>query len=623
MREVSFFHLIGKRDLGEFHQDGLRTTVEGREGITGADHQARREDGRQIGNADHLGAADVAPFNMAVIHPALRNAGLVDRDGRAQEPVVADDQHQRGPCEQGFDAETVLHQRKTDRNIHPVCCEQDRDDRRQEFEPEAVCGTGKRLLRFVKIKNHCLFVTLHALRHIARAEEGLGPEEGIAAQVRLQHVGRIHSPETTIIHYRGRHAKHAGGNCLLAMAAQLLLDLGCIEHVGRNGQFVQQLAEVVAFTGKLAFAPDPAKQALHDFRRAAEGNAQAQQRQGVERVLGRHRQRDVMLVREPGTVLVRPLPLRHDFGGTAVVPVREQGSKRLLRAIPHEMYGGDIMNAFDSEAVLQQMQEDIVDPAFFKGLVEELLANTTRLDSSVLPDPDYFQKRKQIEEERLATLQASLPESEKERIRAESAALLERQRQPVNNDLLPRIHPSDVSATSPAAYPLPADRNGTMITPIASNGIAYARVLYDVTHLPEEAWPWLQLYVEVVPELGVAGRTYEETDAWRHKQVPFFDINLQVTQGQDDRTLRIHADYYAKGLREEQRAIAEVLSESIRAPRFDELERLAFLIDSKVQDIRDGLADEGDDYARYHHSSRTPNVHPRLCLEMDTSCEST
>ncbi|KRB93754.1 insulinase family protein [Noviherbaspirillum sp. Root189] len=273
--------------------------------------------------------------------------------------------------------------------------------------------------------------------------------------------------------------------------------------------------------------------------------------------------------------------------------------KCLLRAMPHEMYGGDIMNAFDSEDVLQQMQEDIADPAFFKGLVKELLANTTRLDSSVLPDPDYFQKRKQIEEERLATLQATLPESEKERIRAESVALLERQRQPVNNDLLPRIHPSDVSATSPAAYPLPANHTGTVITPIASNGITYARVLYNITHLPEEAWPWLQLYVEVVPELGVAGRTYEETDAWRHKKVPFFDINLQVSQAQDDRTLRIHADYYAKGLREEQRAIAEVLSESIRSPRFDELDRLAFLIDSKVQDIRDGLADEGDDYARY------------------------
>jgi len=273
--------------------------------------------------------------------------------------------------------------------------------------------------------------------------------------------------------------------------------------------------------------------------------------------------------------------------------------KRLLHAMPHEMYGGDIMNAFDSEDVLQQMQEDIADPAFFKGMVKELLANTTRLDTSVVPDPDYFQKRKQIEEDRLATLQASFTDSEKERILAESAALLERQRQPVNNDLLPRVRPSDVSATPPAAYALPATNSGTAVTPIAANGIAYARVLYNVTHLPEEAWPWLQLYVEVVPELGVAGRTYEAADAWRHKQVPFFDINLQVSQGQDERSLRIHVDYYAKGLREEQRAMADVLSESIRAPRFDELERLAFLIDSKVQDLRDGLADEGDDYARY------------------------
>jgi Zn-dependent M16 (insulinase) family peptidase len=63
--------------------------------------------------------------------------------------------------------------------------------------------------------------------------------------------------------------------------------------------------------------------------------------------------------------------------------------------------------------------------------------------------------------------------------------------------------------------------------------------------------------------------------------------------------LRIHVDFYAKGLREENQAIAGLLSESIRAPRFDEFERLAFLIDSSVQDKRNALADDGDDYARY------------------------
>lgn len=273
--------------------------------------------------------------------------------------------------------------------------------------------------------------------------------------------------------------------------------------------------------------------------------------------------------------------------------------KQLLRAMPHEMYGGDIMNGFDGDAVLAQLQERIADPAFFKGLARELLESSTRLDANVIPDPDYFKTRKQIEEERLQRLQATLSEEEKARLRAESAALLDRQRQEPNNDALPRIRPSDVSPLPRPALALPAAANGAIAVPIASNGISYARVMYEVTGLEEASWPWLQLYVDVLPELGLGGMSFEEADAWRQKLVPHFDVNLRAMQKQDaGKTLAIHIDFSAKGLREEDEGIARVLSESIRAPRFDEYERLAFLIDSMVQDTRNEIADAGDGYAR-------------------------
>jgi hypothetical protein len=276
------------------------------------------------------------------------------------------------------------------------------------------------------------------------------------------------------------------------------------------------------------------------------------------------------------------------------------GLKRLLRAIPHAMYGGDIMNGFGGDEVLEKLQQQIADPAFFKGLVRDLLESPTRLDATVVPDADYFPDRKKIEDERLTALQTSLSESEKERIRAEAAALLERQRQPVNNDVLPRIHPKDVSQLPRVAFPLPEKSNGVIAASIPSNGISYARVLYDVSGLEEADWPWLQLYAEVVPELGVGSKSYEEADAWRHEQVPFFDINLHAAQTHDaGKSLRIHVDFFAKGLREENQAIAGIVSESIRVPRFDEYDRLAFLIDSNMQDKRNALADDGDDYARY------------------------
>ncbi len=272
---------------------------------------------------------------------------------------------------------------------------------------------------------------------------------------------------------------------------------------------------------------------------------------------------------------------------------------RLLHALPLAMHGGDIMDGFDADAILEDLQDRIADPRFFKELVQQLLDTPTRLDVMVVPDPAYLQKRQQIEDERLAALQAALEDAERQRLRAESAALLARQRQPVNNDALPRIRPADVSPLPQPSLPLQASDDGVIAVSIPSNGISYAHVLYEVSGMDAATWPWLRLYADLLPDLGLGDKSYEEADAWRHDRVPHFDVDLHVLQTQEaEPSLRIHVDFHARGLREENKAIAEVLSASIRAPRFDEHERLAFLIDSMVQDMRNNLADEGDDYAR-------------------------
>lgn len=272
--------------------------------------------------------------------------------------------------------------------------------------------------------------------------------------------------------------------------------------------------------------------------------------------------------------------------------------RRLLRAIPYEMYGGDVMRGFDNEDVLRDLQQKITDPAWFKNLVRRLLDNTTRLDAEVTPDPAYFDKREQAERDQLEHHRATLPESEKLRLKDEAARLAERQRAPVNNDVLPRIRPQDLDP-SPRPQKSLTQENGHVGVTIAANAVSYARVLYDLSDLTDEDWPWLQLYAEVVSDLGVGARPYQEADAWRHDKVPHFDINVHVMQKQSGTPgLRIIADYYAKGLSEENQAISEVLSESIRAARFDELDRIAYLIDSTMQDLRDELAENGDDYAK-------------------------
>jgi Zn-dependent M16 (insulinase) family peptidase len=270
--------------------------------------------------------------------------------------------------------------------------------------------------------------------------------------------------------------------------------------------------------------------------------------------------------------------------------------RRMLQSLPLALYGGDVMDAFDNEATLAALDARIEDPAFFKGLVRALLDNPTRLTSRVIPDAAYFTARAATEDARLAASDAGLSAADRARIEADNAALAAHQALPTDKTLLPRIRPGDVS---PAPRPVPAvpPATGNVLQfDVASNGISYARAVYDVSTVAPADWPWLDLYVDLLPDLGVGALDFAAADAWRQALVPSFRVSLDTALAPDGK-LRIEVAFSASGLREEQAGLADVLATSIATPRFDETARIAFLVERLVQNKLNGLAKAGRDYA--------------------------
>ena len=97
--------------------------------------------------------------------------------------------------------------------------------------------------------------------------------------------------------------------------------------------------------------------------------------------------------------------------------------ERLLIALPVAMREGDVFTAFDSDAILQEMERDIADPAYFKSLVRHLLTSPGRLVSTIVPDAGYFSERDAVESARLAQVSATLTDADRARIAADTAAL--------------------------------------------------------------------------------------------------------------------------------------------------------------------------------------------------------
>ena len=272
---------------------------------------------------------------------------------------------------------------------------------------------------------------------------------------------------------------------------------------------------------------------------------------------------------------------------------------RLLDMVPSLIYGADVLPALDNEPLLHTLEKEFADPRFFKRMLRELLDSNTCLVAKVVPDADFAAMRGAIEQERLREKTSSISSEELQRIEEEEAALVKHRADNERSDLLPRIAPQDVN-TEPRKVPdvMPL-ADGASAVEVASNGIAYATLSYDLSQFDESDWPWLYLYCDVAPSLGVGERTYEHAAAWRQQLVPAFSMSLEaLTQGHG-RDLKLSLSVAASGLAEKHQDISAAIAAWAVDPRFDEIERIAFLVRARVDDLLATLAENGDQLANW------------------------
>jgi len=270
---------------------------------------------------------------------------------------------------------------------------------------------------------------------------------------------------------------------------------------------------------------------------------------------------------------------------------------KLLSAVPFELHGANALDAFDDEKILNDLEMKIEDPHYFKGLVQSLLNSPTRLVTTVEPDVDYFKKRDAIEKAQLADMSDSMPDSMRVQILKDMEALDADQKNMAGIESLPRIAPTDVSP-NPAPLPrLTSIDHVRQTATICSNGIIYSNVIYDVSHLPEEQWNWLNLYIDVVDKLGTGSKSFQETGAWRQSKVTNFGVHLSAIETQQS-TLNLEVFFTANGLSQDRESLLEVINDLINDVRFDELDRIGFLVRTSIKEKISSLADMGDRYAR-------------------------
>lgn len=276
------------------------------------------------------------------------------------------------------------------------------------------------------------------------------------------------------------------------------------------------------------------------------------------------------------------------------------GLRALLAMAPIELNGGDPLMAIDARPSLDRAKRDIADPDFARRMARELIASPARVEARVSPDADFVPARARAEQAALKAAREAMTPADVERVKRESRELQARQRAPVDASCLPRILPSQISPEVPASLtpqfePGSATAPARALVEAPTNGVGYFTLALDASALEPEDWRWLDLGASLAMQLGFAGMGFEQADLWKSEHGSDFSCAAGASSASaaSGSSMALRLTYSGRALDREAGSMARAVVQLSLAPRFDEADRLAFLIQSSHQEQQQRISQMG------------------------------
>ena len=156
--------------------------------------------------------------------------------------------------------------------------------------------------------------------------------------------------------------------------------------------------------------------------------------------------------------------------------------------------------------------KELIDTDFFEQKIKKyLLDNKHRAAVSIVPSPGLTDKENAALAEKLARLKDSFTEEEKDKLAADTEALKAYQAEPdspENIAMLPVLKVSDIDRQ--------ADKTeykwegNCIVSEVDTRGIAYARVMFDITDLNEDEVQLASLLSDILGEMNTTRHSYNE-----------------------------------------------------------------------------------------------------------------
>jgi Zn-dependent M16 (insulinase) family peptidase len=277
------------------------------------------------------------------------------------------------------------------------------------------------------------------------------------------------------------------------------------------------------------------------------------------------------------------------------------GLQLCLRMLTPALHDGDAMTVLDMEPALAQLRKDCQDPNFIKNLAKKLLIeNRHRLRLTLKPDAKMYHAEPAQERQQLDEIQAALTPSEQAHIIAQTQALTERQNNPDQAELLPKVELSDVPKTIsiPTGSRYPLGNSELHYYGQGTNGLVYQDIIYKLPAMDNSQLALLPLYNACVTELGVGDKDYVATQSWQARVTGGIYASTLLRSDIEDAThCRGIFTFGGKALTRRYADLQQVLAATLAEVRFDEHPRLRELFAQIKADLNQSITGNGHAYA--------------------------
>ena len=263
----------------------------------------------------------------------------------------------------------------------------------------------------------------------------------------------------------------------------------------------------------------------------------------------------------------------------------QRGLDLISKAMSGLKYDTDPIANLMSEELIRTLRHKALSNGYFEELIKKfLLDNPSTVTVTLVPDPEKQQQNQEEEQQRLAAYDASVSEQEKIKRIDRTKELMQEQQLPNSLEtlsLLPQLNLSDLSTKVEFHKVLPTEMFGqqVLVSELTTNHISYIDIGFDISCLPPELLPWLDLFGTIVTEIGTKRLSYQQfakeiatcTGSFSHSLTsytnrqepdvtrPLFWLHLKCLPDYLERALQLMAEILSSVSFDERSRIGEIV----------------------------------------------------------------